>query len=34
MSGDIAPHVTALAINVTILERLRWAGTRLVRNSR
>jgi hypothetical protein len=28
MSSDIAPDVTALAINVTIPERLRWTGTR------
>jgi hypothetical protein len=28
MSSDSAPDVTALAINVTIPERLRWTGTR------
>ena len=28
MSSDIAPDVTALAINVTIPEGLRWTGTR------
>ena len=28
MSSDIAPDVSALAINVTIPEGLRWTGTR------
>ena len=28
MTGDVAPDVTALAINVTIPERLRWTDTR------
>ena len=28
MSSDIAPDVSALAINVTIPEELRWTGTR------
>ena len=28
MSSDIAPDVTALAINVAIPEGLRWTGTR------
>jgi hypothetical protein len=28
MSSDIAPDVSALAINVTIPEALRWADTR------
>jgi hypothetical protein len=28
MSSDIAADVSALAINVTIPERLRWTGTR------
>lgn len=28
MSGDVAPHVSALAINVTIPEGLRWTDTR------
>jgi len=28
MSGDVAPEVSALAINVTIPEELRWTGTR------
>jgi hypothetical protein len=28
MSGDVAPDVTALAINVTIPEELRWTDTR------
>jgi hypothetical protein len=28
MSGDVAPHVSALAINVTVPEGLRWTDTR------
>jgi len=28
MSSDVAPDVSALAINVTIPERLRWTDTR------
>ena len=28
MSSDVAPDVSALAINVTIPERFRWTGTR------
>jgi hypothetical protein len=28
MSSDIAPDVSALAINVTIPQELRWTGTR------
>ena len=28
MSGDVAPEVSALAINVTIPEELRWTSTR------
>src|SRR6185437_5129212 len=28
MSGEVAPEVSALAINVTIPEELRWTGTR------
>ncbi|GID95285.1 hypothetical protein ACFQFC_32995 [Amorphoplanes digitatis] len=28
MSGDVDPEVSALAINVTIPEELRWADTR------
>ena len=28
MSGHVAPEVSALAINVTIPEELRWTGTR------
>src|SRR5258706_7739781 len=28
MAGDIMPEVSALAINVTIPERLRWTDTR------
>jgi len=28
VSSDIAPDVAALAINVTIPERLRWTDTR------
>ena len=28
MSGDVAPDVSALAINVTIPEALRWTDTR------
>src|SRR5215471_18696229 len=28
MSSDVAPEVSALAINVTIPEELRWTGTR------
>ncbi len=28
MSGDITPHVSALAINVTIPEQFRWTDTR------
>jgi hypothetical protein len=28
MSSDVAPDVSALAINVTILEGLRWTDTR------
>lgn len=34
MSSDIAPDVSALAINVTIPEGLRWTDTGAVRNSR
>ena len=28
MSGDVGPEVSALAINVTIPEELRWTDTR------
>ena len=28
MSGDIVPEVTALAVNVTVPESLRWTDTR------
>jgi len=28
MTSDVVPHVSALAINVTIPERLRWTDSR------
>jgi len=32
MSSAIVPDVSALAINVTISEKLRWTGTCALRN--